>query len=168
MTTAMKRIIVVVSLLLSGCGALVGPGLVPGKTSATEVQASLGEPALRTRLAGGDTMWYYPRQPQGRQTYGLRIGPDGTLRSMEQLLTEENMGKLSSGSATRDAVREQFGPPWRQSSNDRAQREVWEYAMFNNQQWPYYLYAQFSSDGVLRELYTLKDYVNEPGSSSFP
>jgi hypothetical protein len=101
----------------------------------------------------------------GRQTYGLRMAPDGTLRSIEELLTEENTRKLVPGSTNRDAVREQLGPPWRQTRNERAQRDVWEYAVFNTQQWPYYLYAQFSADGVLRELYMVKDYVNEPGGS---
>jgi hypothetical protein len=167
MTPTIRFALAFVAMLLSACAGLVGPGLEPGRTKAAEIQASLGEPALRTRLAGGDTMWYYPRQPIGRQTYGLRIAPDGTLRSVEQLLTEENARKLASGGATRDSVRELLGPPWRQVRDDRNQREVWEYAMFNDQQWPYFLYAQFSADGVLREIYKLKDYVNEPGAASF-
>lgn len=163
----MKRVFspLLLAVLLAGCAAADFGGLVAGKSTSQEVEARMGQPSERVKAADGDTVWFYPKQPYGRQMYAVRIAPDGRMRSMEQTLTEETLRKLAPGSTTKAGAREIIGPPYLVSSNARLQREVWEYTMYNLIHWEYYLYLQFSPDGILREYYMLKDYQKEPGGT---
>ena len=125
----------------------------------------MGAPAERIPAAGGDTVWFYPRNPFGLHTYAARIGSDGVLRGIDQRLTVENMHKLLLGSTTAKEVRELLGPPWRVSRLERQQRDVWEYYMYNAVQVEHNLYVQFSGDGVVREVLLLRDLKNDFGDS---
>lgn len=149
--------------LLAGCASFDGRGLVPGQSTAKDVEALMGAPAERIKLADGDTNWYYPRQPTGRMMYAVRMSPGGVMRSREQLLTEQNIARLYRDTTTREQARVIVGPPWQVSRLERQGREVWEYNMFNAEQYDYFLYLQFSEDGILREAMMLKDYAKESG-----
>ncbi|MCC6212203.1 MAG: outer membrane protein assembly factor BamE [Burkholderiales bacterium] len=162
----MRILLFIAFLLLAACASLSGSTLVPGKSTAQEVEALMGAPAERIRLPDGDSNWYYPRQPDGRVMFVVRVSPDGVVRSREQVLTEQNLTRLARGATTREQAREIIGPPWRTSRFERQERDVWEYTMYNAEQMDYFLYLQFSFDGVLREVMMLKDYAKEPGGSS--
>ncbi len=155
----------VAALLLAGCVSYDGRGLVPGQSTARDVEAQMGVPADRRTDANGDTVLYYPRGPLGLHTYAARIAPGGVLKSIEQLLTVENLKKLSPGVTTADQVREHFGPPRMVSRLERQQRDVWEYYMYGWEPEPHFLYVQLSYDGIVREVLLLKDYKNEVGHS---
>jgi hypothetical protein len=150
-------------LLLAGCASYNGRGLVPGQSTAGDVQALMGVPADRLTAANGDTVLYYPLGPAGYQTFAVRLSSSGVMQSIEQLLAWENLNKLVAGVTTTARVREDFGPPGRISRLERQQRDVWEYRMRGASQEPYFLYVQFSSDGIVREVLFLKDYNREPG-----
>jgi hypothetical protein len=152
-------------LLLAGCASFDGRDLVPGQSTAKDVEALMGVPAERMKLPDGDATWYYPRQPTGRMMYAVRFSPDGVMRSREQLLTEQNIARLTRSVTTREQARAIVGPPWRVSRLERQERDVWEYYMFNAALEEYFLYLQFSYDGILREVMMLKDYVKEPGGA---
>lgn len=160
----MRMLLPVFVLFLSGCASFGGGGLVAGQSTAKDVEAALGAPAERITVAGGDGIWFYPRQPSGRETYAVRLRPDGVVRSVEQVLTEANLKNIVAGTTTAKQVRELLGPPWTTSHNARMQRDVWEYTMFNATQWDYFLYVQMSAgDGIVREVMMLKDYNKESG-----
>ena len=124
----------------------------------------MGAP-VEKRQVGGETWYYYPRQPFGRQQYAARIAPDGRLRSIEQTLTDQNLRKVVADTTTKAQAREIFGPPWRTSQNERLQREIWEYTCYNNRQEDFYLYVQFSPDGILRESFLVEDWYKQQGTS---
>jgi hypothetical protein len=149
--------------LLAGCAWYDGRGLVPGQSTASDVQALMGAPAERLTVSNGDTVWYYPRGPEGMHTFAVHMSSSGVMQSIDQLLAVENLTKLVPGVTMTGQVREQFGPPRRISRLDRQQRDVWEYRMYGPTQEPYYLYVQLSYDGVVREVLLLKDYSMEPG-----
>jgi hypothetical protein len=155
------------AILMGGCASYDGKGLVPGASTATDVEALMGAPAERLKAADGDTIWFYPRQPFGRQMHAVRIAPDGRMRSIEQTLTEQSLRKVVAGTTTRAQARELFGPPWRVSFNARMQREMWEYTCYNASQLDFFLYLQFSPDGILREAYMIEDYHKQQGDSSY-
>jgi hypothetical protein len=149
--------------LLWGCASYDGRGLQPGKSTAAEVEALMGPSAERRATADGGSVAYFTRGPLGRHTYAATYGPDGVLRSLEQVLTYENAGKLVPGTTTRRQVRELLGPPGEVSRFPRQQREVWEY------KWLYYddkrvLWVQFSDDGIVREAINMHDYESDPAS----
>lgn len=150
------------TLLLAGCATLMpAQGLEPGRATAAEVRARMGEPAMRLERPGGGELLYFPHWPWGRATYVAAIGPDGVLRAMEQRLTYPNIHKVSSG-MTRDDVRRLLGPPNEISRLPRQQREVWEYPWIHAVREGRVLWVQFSDDGIVRETIEMHDYERDP------
>jgi|SRR5688572_17213579 hypothetical protein len=159
----------VAALLLSSCASYSGRGLVPGQSSAKDVETVMGAPKERITIAGGDSVWFYPRNPFGLETYAARISPQGTLVSLDQRLTVENLGKLRIGASTSKDVRELLGPPWRVTHAALQPREVWHYRMDNGYMIEHNLFVQISPDLVVREVLLLRDPkydIGEPGFGS--
>lgn len=143
-------------LALAGCAGYDGAGLVPGQSTAADVEALMGPPAERRKGLNGETVFWYPRLPYGRASYAARIAPDGRLMDIEQRLTEENLERLDKGKMTSEQVRDLFGPPNKVNQFPRMQREIWTYQMPAILEWKV-LYVQFSPDRVLREYYYMDD-----------
>jgi hypothetical protein len=146
--------------LISGCASYSGSSLIPGKSTTAEVEALMGQPTERLEKPGGGSVLYYPRGPVGRASYAVSIGADGKVQAVEQRLTDANIAKLVPGTSTTREVRELFGPPSATTHFWRLQRDVWEYPM-DPLSAPYVLYVQFSADGIVREVYKMKDYIAE-------
>jgi hypothetical protein len=153
-------------LLLAGCASFDGRDLVVGQSTAKDVEALMGVPTERMTLSGGYTTWYYARQPTGRMMYAVHFSSDGVMRSREQLLTEQNIARLYRDTTTREQARAIVGPPWQVARFERQGREVWEYTMFNAGLEEYFLYLQFSYDGILREVMMLQEYKPSGGDFS--
>ena len=146
------------ALCLSACASYYGRGLVPGQASAAEVEALMGRPAEKITSAAGETVWFYPHAPNGRDTFAVRMRPDGVLIAVEQRLTKENAARVVPGSTTTREVRELFGPPWQIWRASLKQRDVWDYPMLVDNRLMNF-YVQFSDDGIVREAYLLHDPV---------
>ena len=159
----MRRLSVVLCLLLAACAGFDGRGLVPGVSTAGDVEALMGKPAERRAGPDGETVLWYPRLPYGRASYAARIAPDGRLIAVEQRLTEENLVHLVKGKTTAEAVHDLFGPPNKVNQFPRMQREVWTYQMPAQTEWKV-LFVQFSPDNVLREYY----YIDDPEIPRLP
>ena len=161
----MRHVIAIaLAALIAGCASFDGRGLVAGQSRAADVEALMGAPAEKVAASNGETLWFYPRQPFGRQSFAVRLGPDGVVRGVEQRLTVENVYKLVPGTTPAPAVRELLGPPWRVTYLDRQQREVWEYAMYMANGQEAFLFVQFSGD-VVREVLLLRDSYFDPGGT---
>jgi hypothetical protein len=158
-------LIVVVVLLLTGCASFDGRGLVPGQSTADEVERLMGPAADKRAGPGGESWLYYPRQPFGRKIFVARVAADGKLIALEQRLTDENVAKIVPQTARRDDVRNLLGPPYSVSSFPRMEREIWQYYMqhFGDPGIPVTLYVQFSPDGVAREVYLLDERPGRGG-----
>lgn len=65
----------------------------------TEVQVrkEFGEPRTITVEADGSRTFDYPRQPEGWTNYVIKIGADGKVTSIRQLLTPDNFAKVTPG-----------------------------------------------------------------------
>lgn len=155
--------VVLAAAMLSGCASYSGRGLVPGQSNAKDVEALMGAPAERMTVAGGDSVWFYPQNPNGLHTFAVRLSPQGIVQAVEQRLTVENLARLVPGQSTTAQVRELLGPPWQVTRMTRQERDVWSYRMQDNALVRHDLYVQFSADGVVREVIMLRDYVNEIG-----
>ena len=153
----MKRIIAATLVLLgAGCaGTDSGSSLVPGQSTAAEVEKEMGKVAERTAGPDGGSVLWFPSQPYGRVSYAARIGKDGKLIAVEQRLTPENLAQIQPGKSRKEEVRAILGPPWRVDQFPRMQREAWTYAAqgMNPQQY----IVQFSSDGIVRERFSIDD-----------
>lgn len=152
---------VALAALLTGCASYSGGNLIAGKSTAAEVQASMGAPAEKLALPGGESVWYYPHGPQGRDTFAVTLGPDGVMRGIDQRLTAANVAKLVQGRSTAREVRELLGPPPIVRPFPRLQRNVWIYPMQLVEE-RRILWVQFSYDDIAREINETHDYDSDP------
>ena len=153
----MSRILLF-ALVLTGCASFDGRGLVPGRSTAAEVEAMMGRAADQRPGTGGETVYYYPRLPWGYATYAARIGADGRLVALEQRLTPENIERLKPGITRRDEVRDLLGPPFEPMKAPLGDREIWTYPMrVPGHPTPKWFLVQLSGDGVLRETTLIDD-----------
>jgi hypothetical protein len=148
--------------VLYGCASYDGRGLVPGKSTAAEVEAAMGRPVEKAEGAD-ESIWWYPRGPSGWHSYAVRIGRDGVLRAIEQRLTVENVKKVQAGTWTRKEVRELFGPPFETSYLTLRKRQVWGYQLLEVD-FKWNLWVQFSEDGVVREVLQMRHPDMDPPS----
>jgi hypothetical protein len=110
---SLARLALVVGVLgcatLSGCVALFLT-LEPGVSRKEQVLAKYGTPDEIRQRADGSIVYEYPREPEGRENYRVTLSPDGTLRSVEQLIDEPYFARLQPG-MTREQVLEILGRP---------------------------------------------------------
>lgn len=161
---ALVLILPIFTLLLAGCASFDGYNLTPGQSNSEEVEKAMGAPAEKRTGAGGETWYYYPRQPYGRKTFVARIAPDGRLVALEQRLTDENVAKIIPNTTGAEQVRDLFGPPYQAGRYERLERDIWTWHMrrFGDPGIPVALNIQMSLDGIVREVYIIDE--SRPGS----
>ena len=154
----MKQIIALaLAALVVGC-ASEGRGLVPGQSTAADVEARMGPAAEKRPAPGGETVYYYPRLPWGYATYAARIAPDGRLVAIEQRLTEENTELLKVGATRAEQVRDLLGPPFEPMHQRLSGKNLWTYPMrIPGYPTPRWFLVQLSPDGVVSETYFIDD-----------
>jgi hypothetical protein len=141
----------------SGCASFDGRGLVPGQSSATDVERIMGAPAEK-RQVGSETWYFYPRQPYGRVMYVARVAPDGRLAALEQRLNDATVAKIVPNSTRAQEVRDLLGPPYTAVQFPTLERDIWTWWMrhYGDPGVPVELVVQMSPDGVVREVYLLQ------------
>jgi hypothetical protein len=98
------------AMLLAACASYSGSGLKPGEARLEDVQALMGAPAMRWQDAGGSVQLAYPRGPAGFDTFMVRLGADGRLQSITNVLEPISFAQIRSG-MTKDEVLRALGPP---------------------------------------------------------
>jgi hypothetical protein len=145
---------------LSGCASLFGPPPMPGDT-AEVVQAKFGQPTGAYQ-DGADTLLEYARGPLGQYTYMARIGPDGRMRSFEQVLTGQKFGTIKIGRDTKESVLRIIGRPSKQVRYFSVDGDVWQYRYKENDVWNSLMDVQFDRNGVVQALVNGPDEEREP------
>ncbi|MBU0753435.1 MAG: outer membrane protein assembly factor BamE [Gammaproteobacteria bacterium] len=114
------------ALLLAACAGVAD--LRPGESRIEDVQRSLGAPQLQWQDAGGTTHLAYPRGPEGLKTFIARIGPDGRLQGIENVLDEQHFAAIKPGMGKEQVLR-LLGPPQPQRTIYFAARDelAWEW-----------------------------------------
>ena len=136
----------VLGMALTGCAAYSGYGLPTG-ASAEAVRAAMGPPQRVWDDAGGAASWEYARGPEGRETFMVRLGADGRLLRIDQVLNEESFARVLPG-MTRADVERLLGRPYGVVRN-RLDEEVWSWRYVQVNVWPMCFYAFFAEDGRL-------------------
>lgn len=91
-----------------------------------EVRERMGRPDQKIVKEGGETLWVYPRGPQGHHTYFLSFNAAQRLLAYEQVLSRENFLVISSG-MTQPEVERRIGPSRVRESLARQRGEVHSY-----------------------------------------
>jgi hypothetical protein len=107
----MRRLLLPLILvtLLSGCAG--ARAIVPSQSTLAEVRAKAGNPTDVRFDANGDELWEYAGGPRGTETYLIRAGKDGRVKSVTQLLTEEQFNRIEVGKMMKADVRHLLGRP---------------------------------------------------------
>lgn len=105
-----NRLAVIAALVLSACASYSGYGLHPGSSTADDVLRTMGKPALELPEPGGGRELFYPKGPLGTQTFVAHVDADGTLRNVDQVLSDGHFREIREGQ-TRDEVLHLIGPP---------------------------------------------------------
>jgi hypothetical protein len=157
------------ALTLAACATFDGRGLTPGVSTAADVERVMGAPAEKRQAAGGETWYFYPRQPFGRMTFVARLAPDGRLVAIEQRLTDENVAKIVPNTTRAEQVRDLLGPPYLATHYARLDRNIWTWHMrrFGDPGIPVSLNVQMSPDGVVREVYIIDESTSNQRNFAF-
>jgi hypothetical protein len=100
--------------------------LEEGVSTEVEVRKQFGEPVTIITDADGTRTFEYPRQPEGWTNYLIKIGPDGKMSSLRQLLNEDNFAKVKPG-MTQLQVRAMLGRPAKMWHFDLKNEDVWDW-----------------------------------------
>jgi hypothetical protein len=106
-------LVVLLSGLLAACGGL--RSVAPDHSTLTEVKANAGNPTDIRFDGNGDELWEYGGGARGTETYLVRAGKDGRVKSVTQLRSEPQFYMIQPGQATKADVRHLLGQPSDQS-----------------------------------------------------
>lgn len=113
-------------LLLAGCDPQRVARLEEGVATEVDVRKQFGDPVTVTVEPDGTRTLEYPRQPEGWTNYVIKIGPDGKMSSLRQLLNDDNFARVLPG-MDRQQVRDLLGRPAEQKTYDLRNEEVWSW-----------------------------------------
>lgn len=110
-TTCFGRLLLVSTLILSGCAGYDGHSLKPGIARLDEVVATMGQPAMRWQQPDGGLQLAYPRIPDGPYTFMVYIGSDDRVEKIENVLMPRHFARIVAGQSDQAAVLRVLGPP---------------------------------------------------------
>jgi outer membrane protein assembly factor BamE (lipoprotein component of BamABCDE complex) len=140
-------------LLLAGCGT--PGGLVAQKSTNVEVRAALGNPTDVRFDRNGDELWEYARGPGGYETHLVRIGSDGRIGEVTQILTQERLMSLAPGKSAKPEVRHVLGRPSEVSYPGTGEAWSWRFNLGGAQLG--HLVVTFNPDNTVRERMVVMD-----------
>ena len=106
----MRPIALLLTMVLAACASYSGTGLRPGEARLEDVQGLMGQPAMRWQDPDGSVQLAYPRGPVGFHTFMVKLGPDGRLQSIANVLDEAGLARIRPG-MTKEHVLRVLGPP---------------------------------------------------------
>lgn len=112
--------------LLAGCDPQRVAQLEEGVSTEVDVRRQFGDPVTVTVAPDGTRTLDYPRQPEGWTNYVIKIGPDGKMSSLRQLLNEDNFARIQPGMDAQ-RVRDALGRPAEQKRYAMKNEEVWSW-----------------------------------------
>lgn len=131
--------------------------LVPRESTRDDARARLGAPTETRSERSGDEVWDYAGGAEGHQAWRVRFGPDGKVKEVTQLLTEERLMSLEPGRTTRQAVRELLGRPSEEMTTAAGETWSWRYLVNGLAG---HLIVSFRPDGIVRDRGVLVDMIN--------
>ncbi len=123
-------------------------GIEIGKSTEDDVRRQAGKPEIVWEEADGGKRLEYPRGPEGVTTWMVTTAPDGTVRTIEQVLTAENFQRVRPG-MSQDGIRRLLGKPTKVEAFALKQEEVWGYRWLESPTDRAFFNVHFNSQGVV-------------------
>ena len=151
MFSLLRRSITAASaLLLSACANFGGPALMPGAPEA-DVLARLGQPT-HVYQDGDARLLEYMRGPMGQTTDMARIGPDGRLQSLTQVLTMESFARIIPGVTRQEQVLRIVGAPSEIRVYRHPGMQAWNYPYKESNVWDSMMTIYVDDTGLVRRM----------------
>ena len=154
-----------VALLVSACAGYDGRGLQPGVATRAEVEAVMGEPAMRWTDDDGREQLAYPRGPKGTQTFMAYIDAQGRLERIEGVLDSRHFARIEPGKSDQAAILRLLGPsqPHWTAYFERRDELVWEWLICDDWGMQAFLDVLFdATTGIVRSSFQRRDYHVNP------
>ena len=117
-----------------------------------DLRRAWGRPTDIRFTPDAEEIWEYARGPMGRQTFMARIGRDGRIIEIEQVLTEAHVAQLRPGYSTSAQVRALLGRPGDVAFYSGTGAEVWEYRILDDASRTARILIQLDPDGIVTEI----------------
>ena len=131
-------------LALGGCDRV--SQLEEGVSTEVQVRKEFGDPVTITVEADGSRTFDYPRQPEGWTNYLIKIGADGKVASIRQLLTPDNFARVTPGLSQLE-VRSILGRPAQMKKYDLKNEEIWNWRFKQDGQQSKFFGVTFDAGG---------------------
>jgi hypothetical protein len=151
------RLATIFTVLLSiaafaGCAS--PRSFVPG-SSIVDMRARAGTPTDIRFDRNGDELWEYAQGPEGFETYLVRVAADGKVKEVSQLLTDDQLMKITPGTMTKADVRNLLGRPSDETFTSAGTVWSWRFKRMGVQ--PGYLTVRFNPDNTVMERIAIID-----------
>ena len=157
MRSLLFRLCALLALLgLFACDGEALRRLKPGISTESELRSLMGEPGREWRNEDGSRTLEFSRQPEGTACYMATVGPDGILRSLDQVLTPENFARVQPG-MDKDALRRLLGKPRAMHRFAVSPEEIWEWKVGTQITRDPYFNVHFGPDDRVTETSTSVD-----------
>lgn len=124
-------------------------GIEIGRSTEDDIRRQAGKPEIVWEESDGGRRLEYPRGPEGATTWMVTIGPDNTVRKIEQVLTAENFARVRPG-MTQDAIRRLLGKPTKIEKFALKQEEVWGYRWYETPNDRAFFNVHFDPQGTVK------------------
>jgi hypothetical protein len=152
----MNRLLAPLLLVCAVLAACVGPrGLVAPQATASQTLTRMGTPTDIRFDANGGELWEYATGPSGLETYLVRIGTDGRVTEVIQLLTQERLMMIEPGKHTKRDVRNLLGRPSEVNFLHSGEAWSWRFRLGGVQTG--HLAVGFNPNGTVRDRMVILD-----------
>ena len=141
-TRILQSALLAVCLFAAGCANMTS---IPPGIAASAVEASRGKPFRVWPETGGGTSWEYPTGPAGRYTYMVRVGADGRVNRVDQVLNWDTFARITAGMPVTE-VEHMLGRPFSKTTFPLNQQTAWAWR-FVETMWNRCFYAYVGPDG---------------------
>jgi hypothetical protein len=157
-------LILVGSFVLSGCANMFGPPPAVGDTEAQAI-AKRGQPSAVYR-DGSDRLLSYAPGYWGQHSYMARIGPDGRLKSYEEVWTYNKFALIKPDVSTSEDVLRIIGAPSYTSRYARVPYAGWNYGYRESGAWNSLMTIYVDNSGLVRGMENGTDPRYETGDTA--
>jgi len=106
--------------------ALLFKGVVIGQSTYDDVLKQAGKPDATIELVDHSLRLEYPRAPEGTSTWVVKIDGEGRVKSIEQVLTAQNIALIQPG-MSKIEVRDILARPSQETSFALKRETVWSW-----------------------------------------
>jgi hypothetical protein len=144
----------IAAIALAACGT---PGSVKPGQDETAVRATAGKPTAVIPLPGGGSRWQYSGQPYNQFVWNIDFDPQGRVKVVEQVMSDEAFAKIRNDKDTRADILRDFGPPADTYVFPLKDETAWMYRYFIQGGFYAAMFVYFNPAGVVKRTETGMD-----------